>query len=209
MFGDGSLTFREFATREPLRLAMIHDSVLEFLRGRRDAVLCGAHAVNAYVDEPRMTQDVDMLSPRGAALAEELRAHLYQQFQIEVRIQTVGSGFLYRLHQVRQPKDRHLVDVRSVDTLPDHRLVEKVLVSKPIDLICQKVVSMLRRSGTAKEMTDLADIYRLLLAFPQLKAYDGEVTNCLWDLGAPDLIIDAWHEIVDSEILPEDDDAGF
>ena len=38
MFGDGSLTFREFIMREPLPLATIHDAVLEFLRGRTDAV---------------------------------------------------------------------------------------------------------------------------------------------------------------------------
>ena len=42
MFGDGSLTFREFIMREPLPLATIHDAVLEFLRGRTDAVLFGA-----------------------------------------------------------------------------------------------------------------------------------------------------------------------
>ena len=39
--GDGSLTFREFIMREPLPLATIHDAVLEFLRGRTDAVLFG------------------------------------------------------------------------------------------------------------------------------------------------------------------------
>lgn len=56
MFGDGSLTLREFAMREPLPLATIHDAVLEFLRGRQDAVLFGAQAVNAYVDEsPRIS----------------------------------------------------------------------------------------------------------------------------------------------------------
>ena len=36
MFGDGSLTFREFVMRESLPLATIHDAVLEFLRGRDD-----------------------------------------------------------------------------------------------------------------------------------------------------------------------------
>ena len=45
MFGDGSLTFREFAMREPLPLATIHDAVLEFLRGRTDAVL-SAHMLS-------------------------------------------------------------------------------------------------------------------------------------------------------------------
>jgi hypothetical protein len=51
MFGDGSLTFREFAIRETLPLATIRDAVLEFLRGRSDVVLFGAHSVNAYVDD--------------------------------------------------------------------------------------------------------------------------------------------------------------
>src|ERR1019366_8507587 len=49
MFGDGSLTLREFAMGEPLPLARIRDTILEFLRNREDAVLFGAQAVNAYV----------------------------------------------------------------------------------------------------------------------------------------------------------------
>src|ERR1700753_1829949 len=70
MFGDGSLTLREFATGEPLPLATIHDAILEFLRNRTDAALFGAQAGNAYVEESRMTQDVDILPPRAADLAE-------------------------------------------------------------------------------------------------------------------------------------------
>src|SRR2546422_551882 len=76
MHGEGTLTFREFVMNEPLPLATIQDGILEFLRGREDAVLFGAQAVNAYVDESRMTQDVDILSHRAAALAEELRQYL-------------------------------------------------------------------------------------------------------------------------------------
>jgi hypothetical protein len=69
MFGDGSLTFREFAMREPLPLATIHGAILfDFLAGRKDVVLFGAQAVNAYVEESRMTQDVDILSTRAAEL---------------------------------------------------------------------------------------------------------------------------------------------
>ena len=209
MFGDGSLTFREFAMREPLPLATIHDAVLQFLRGRTDAVLFGAHAVNAYVDESRMTQDVDILSPRGADLAEELRAHLAQQFQIAVRIRTVADGLGHRLYQVRKPKNRHLVDVRTVQGLPPHQVVDNVLVVPPAELICQKVVSMVSRSGTAKRMTDLADIHRLLLTFPELKVLEGEVGNRLLDSAAPADVLKGWRGIVDSEILAEDDEAGF
>jgi len=81
MLGDGSLTFREFVMKEPAPLAVVHDSILEFLRGRDDAVLFGAQAVNAYVDTPRMTQDVDVVSTNAEELAEQLRQHLGDQFQ--------------------------------------------------------------------------------------------------------------------------------
>src|SRR5216117_1055469 len=118
MFGDGPLTFQEFMMREPLPLATIHDAVLEFLRGRDDAVLFGAQAVNAYVGEPRMTQDVDLLSPRAAQLAQELRDLLRDRFQVAVRVQEIGEGRGYRLFQVREAGDRDLVDIRPVETMP-------------------------------------------------------------------------------------------
>ena len=184
MFGDGSLTFREFAMREPLPLATIHDAVLEFLRGRTDAVLFGAHAVNAYVSEPRMTQDVDILSPRAVELAEELRAHLSQRFQIAVRIRTVAGGVGHRLYQVRKTQNRHLVDVRSVESLPTYRVIDDVLVTPPVDLIAQKVLSMVSRSKSVKGPSDLTDIRRLLLTFPELKISEGAVADCLRQSGA-------------------------
>src|SRR5438552_14261304 len=105
MFGDGSLTFREFIMREPLPLATIHDAVLEFLRGRDDAVLYGAQAVNAYVREPRMTQDVDIASTRAAKLAEELCSYLNKRFRIATRIRTIREGLGYRIYQVRRPQN--------------------------------------------------------------------------------------------------------
>ena len=42
MLGDGALTFKEFAMREPLPLATVHRAVLEFLQNVDDAVLFGA-----------------------------------------------------------------------------------------------------------------------------------------------------------------------
>src|SRR6185503_7870172 len=100
MFGDGALTFREFEMGETLPLATIHDAVLEFLRGRDDAVLYGAQAVNAYVNEPRMTHDVDVMSTRAAELAEELRAYLNQRFHIAARVREVRGGIGYRVYQM-------------------------------------------------------------------------------------------------------------
>ena len=48
--------------REQVPLAVVQDAVLEFLQHRNDAAVFGAQAVNAYVEQPRMTQDVDILS---------------------------------------------------------------------------------------------------------------------------------------------------
>ena len=59
MFGADVLTFREFMMGESLPLATVQQAVLEFLQGRDDVVVFGAQAVNAYVSEPRMTQDFD------------------------------------------------------------------------------------------------------------------------------------------------------
>ena len=58
MLGADILSFQEFMTKEPLPLATIQAAVFEFLRDRDDVVVFGAQAVNAYVGEPRMTQDI-------------------------------------------------------------------------------------------------------------------------------------------------------
>src|SRR6185295_7313107 len=118
MLNAGTLTFEEFAMREQLPLATIHDAVLEFLRDRNDAVVFGAQAVNAYVGEPRMTQDIDLISPRAAELAEGLREYLNGRFHIAVRVGEIGEGRGYRLYQVQKSGNRHLVDLRPVEKLP-------------------------------------------------------------------------------------------
>jgi hypothetical protein len=48
--------------------------------------------VNAYVGEPRMTQDIDVLSLQAASLAEELRRYLSERFYIAVRVRMVKGG---------------------------------------------------------------------------------------------------------------------
>jgi hypothetical protein len=209
MFGDGSLTFREFAMGDPLPLATIQDAVLEFLRDRDDAAVFGAQAVNAYVDDPRMSQDVDILSPRAEKLAGELRVYLNERFNIALRIRTVAQGAGYRLYQVRKPRNRHLVDVRHVTQLPVCERVERVLIPTPSELIRQKLSSMVSRSKTAKGMTDAADLRRLLLTFPELKCEEGLVADALRGAEAPEPVLTAWREIVAQEIQPEDDDAGY
>src|SRR5438045_6302240 len=91
-FVADTINFREIAMREPLPLVTIQTAVIAFLRGRDDAVLFGAQAVNVYVTEPRATQDVDLTSMRARDLAEELRAHLADVFDIAVCVREIQTG---------------------------------------------------------------------------------------------------------------------
>lgn len=209
MFGDGALTFREFAMREPLPLARIHEAVIEFLRNRDDAVLFGAQAVNAYVDEPRMTQDVDVLSTRAADLAEEIRAHLAREFTIAARVREVASGRGFRVFQLRQPKNRHLVDVRQVSELPPNHPIADVRVPTPEELIAQKVVSYTARKGQPKSGTDWRDLTLLLLAHPDLKTSTGPVRDRLTAATAGADVIAEWEALVATDIQPESEADEF
>jgi hypothetical protein len=209
MFGDGSLSFGEFVMREPLPLAAIQDAVLEFLRDKSDAVLFGAQAVNAYVDEPRMTQDVDVASPRARELANELRAHLSGRFHIAVRVREVAQGRGYRVFQIQKPKNRHLVDVRAVPSLPPSRKIMGVLVVAPEELVAGKVIAYHHRQGRPKSGTDWRDIAMLLLRFPELKSERGPVRDRLLAAGADVAVLGAWSRIVGEQISPEREDDEF
>jgi hypothetical protein len=203
MFGDGSLTLREFVIKEPLPLAKVHDAVLDFLRNREDAVLFDAQAVNAYVDEPRMTQDVDILSTRAAELAEELRSHLAEAFRMAARVRVVAHGMGYRIYQLRQPRNRHLADVRQVDKLPPTQLIGDIRVPMPEELIAQKIVSLTSREGQPKADMDRRDLTVLLLADPQLKSETGPVQDRLLARNADEAAFAEWRTLVATEIKPE------
>jgi hypothetical protein len=206
-FAEGTLTFREFAVKEPVPLSAIQEAVLEFLKGRDDAVVYGAQAVNAYVDEPRMTQDVDILSPRAKALAEELSSHLHERFRISVRVREVKEGVGFRLYQVRKPKNRHLVDIRFVERLPPSRRIARVLVMTPEVLVASKVVSLHRRRGKPKAGTDWRDLAMLLLTFPHLKKHPGPVSQHITSTSADAL--DTWKNLVSQELRAEEEDEGY
>jgi hypothetical protein len=209
MFDAGTLTFMEFAMSEPLPLATIQNAVLEFLRDRDDGVVFGAQAVNAYVPEPRMTQDVDVLSTRAEALAEELREHLSQSFHIAVRVREIGKGRGYRLFQIQKSGNRHLVDVRPVDSLPSAQRVAGVLVMAPAELIASKVISYHHRLAQPKSFTDRRDIAMLLLQFPELKRTSGPVAEALCGAGVEPEVLAVWDELVAQEIQPPDPDDEF
>ena len=193
--------------REQLPLATIHDAVLEFLRGRDDAVMFGAQAVNAYVGEARMSQDIDLISTRAVELAEELREHLSERFHIAVRV--IGAGKGYRLFQVHKPRNRHLVDLRASESLPRAERIEDVLVMSPPELIAHKVISYHARRGQPKAGTDWRDLAMLLLTFPGLKQEEGSVSEALKSLGANDDVLETWRGLVDEKLVEPDEESKF
>lgn len=194
---------------EPLPLAILQDAVLDFLRGRDDAVVFGAQAVNAYVAEPRMSQDIDLLSTRAAELAEELRAFLSERFHIAVRIREVTDGRGCKLYQARKSGNRYLVDIRLAQTLPPARRIAEVLVASPEQLVALKVIAYHQRRGQPKSGTDWRDLAMLLLAFPELKQNAGLVADRLHAESAGDEILNLWHEVVAQEIQTTDEDDEF
>ena len=193
--------------REPLPLATIHEAVLEFLRGRDDVVVFGATAVNAYVDEPRMTQDIDLMSTRAIELAEELRKYLSERFHIAVRVRTVRDDRGYRLFQMQKTGNRHLVDVRPVESLPKSPVVADVRVLAPAELIAHKATSYHSRQGQHKGFSDMRDLAVLFLTFPEMKTELGAVSNALKALGATAEEMNTWRELVAQELnAPNEDD---
>lgn len=209
MLNADVVSFREFVMHEPLPLSKIQEAVLEFLQGRNDAILFGAQAVNAYVDEPRATQDVDIISTRARELAEELREQLAERFRIAVRTREIkDKGF--RIYQVRSEGNRHLVDVRVEDILPESTTVEDISILTPVELIVSKVLSYEARRGKPKAGTDWRDLGMLLLRFPELKTSDGEVAKLLRERNASEFAVNFWHEFVEQDLtVDEDDDLSF
>jgi hypothetical protein len=209
MFSPDILTFQEFAMQESLPLATLQNAVLEFLRGREDVAVFGAQAVNAYVHEPRMTQDIDLMSVHATELSQELRDHLSERFHIAIRIREIGQERGYRLYQIQKSGNRHLVDIRPVKMLPATQRIAQVLVMAPIDLIANKLITYTKRRGNPKSGTDWRDLALLLLTFPEFKRDPGPITDQLHTLGATPEMLTIWRELVAQEIKPPDEEDEF
>jgi hypothetical protein len=203
MINADVLTFQEFVMHESLPLSKIHGAVLEFLQGREDVVLFGAQAVNAYVSEPRMTQDVDLLCVKARDLADELRETLSKKFHIAVRVREIGEAKGFRIYQVRSEGNRHLVDLRSVNELPNSETIENIKILSPLELIASKVISFHSRKGKPKAGTDWRDLGFLLLRFPELKE---KVLETLQAKNVGEAILETWKEIASQNFQFEDED---
>lgn len=193
---------------ETLPLSKIQEAILRFLQGREDVVLFGAQAVNAYVSEPRMTQDVDLLSTRADELADELKVFLSDKFHIAVRIRTVADGKGFRIYQIRSEGNRHLIDLRMISELPATETIADILVLSPVELIVSKVISYHSRRGKPKAGTDYRDLGMLLLRFPESKE---KVTESLEAKNIGGAILETWAEISsqDFEFEDEDEDLNY
>jgi hypothetical protein len=203
MLNADVLTFQEFVMHESLPLSKIHQAVLEFLQGRNDVVLFGAQAVNAYVSEPRMTQDVDLLSTRAREFAEELREHLSETFHVAIRVREIADGKGFRVYQTRKEGNRHLVDVRLVENFPDTETIEEIRILSPLELIASKVISFYSRRGKPKSGTDWRDLGFLLLRFPELKE---KVAEILKAKDVSEAVLETWAAIERQGFEFEDND---
>ena len=191
--------------KDPLPLTAIQEAILDFLKGRSDAVLVGAHAVNAYAGDPRATQDVDILSSGAELLAQALRNRLAELFGIAVRVRAVEQSPNRRVYQLRKDEgNRHLADIRQVVTLPPFREIAGIPVLEIVPLVVGKLIASYRRRGRPRSLTDARDLAVLLLAFPALKSDAGPVAELL-ATEDPEIVAE-WKAWVHREILPEEDD---
>ncbi len=206
---DPPLNLREYVTHETIPLADIQRAVGAFLSGRRDVVVFGAQAVNAYVDvkHVRATSDVDVISTNAAKVAEEIRAHLSAKFHIAARVRTMtkrGAGF--RVYQLMKPQNRPLVDVRQEARLPSATSRGGVRFVEPVTLIAMKIVSYAARRHQIKGDTDRVDIRRLLAKFPELRKLRGDVTTKLLSGGASEAVLGIWYDFVRERLDPDSDE---
>ena len=190
---------------EQVPLADIFREVYTFLRGREDTALFGSQAVNAYVSTPRSTEDVDIMFCGLPGIVEELSAKIGKKFHIATRVREVVPGG-YRIYQLCKPKNRHLVDMRQVSTLPITLIKNGIQILTPHELLAGKLIALSQRAAQPKGITDGVDIHRLLLAYPQLKTEQGLVHDELLRKNASPSAIAKWREYVAADLQPDVDE---
>jgi len=185
--------------------------MFDFCRGREDLVVFGAQAVNALVDQVRMTQAVDILSPNPQQTAEELAQRLQEELHIAARIREARPGIGYRVYQTRKEGPRHLADVRLMDMPIEETVVrDGIRYTAPITTVAMKIIAYCKRRMAPKGATDLADLRRLLLAHPELKSTPHIVAESIRRLGGSDPDLLAWHELAAAPAVSDDDvDEGY
>ncbi|MCG3118467.1 MAG: hypothetical protein ALAOOOJD_00678 [bacterium] len=190
----------DLKSQEKIPLATIQTAAMEFLRGREDAVVFGAHAVNAYVKEKRATQELDLLSTRTAKLATELRDYLNRRFRIFLLIRRLNKGEGRRIYQATKDGNHFLIDIRPVAKLPQAKAIAQVLFIEPAELIASKVIAYHHRRDKPKGDMDWRDLAKLLLTFPELKSNSGVVWERLQAVGAEETVLEEWKKLVTQNV---------
>ena len=121
----------------------------------------------------------------------------------------IGADKGYRLFQIQKPRNRHLVDVRTAESLPHAELIEEVMVMSPPELIAHKVISYHSRHGQPKAGTDWRDLAMLLLTFPELKKEMGAVSEALESIGANEDVMKTWRGLVEEKLIDPDEENKF
>lgn len=188
--------------QEKIPLATIQNAAMEFLRGREDAVVFGAHAVNAYVKEKRATQELDLLSTRTAKLATELRDHLNRRLRIFLLIRRLNRSEGRRIYQASREGNHALIDIRPVPQLPPAQRLTQVLFMEPAELIASKVMAFHHRRDKPKSDMDWRDLAKLLLTFPELKSEGSAVMERLQAAGAEEAVLAVWKELITQTSSP-------
>jgi hypothetical protein len=203
------LTASEFHMKEPIPLSRVHEVIFEFCRGR-EVIIFGAQAVNAHVDEPRMTQNVDIFSSSPKELADELAHHLHDVLHIALRVREVKPGVGYRVYQSRKEGARHLADVRLADVdIGEPTVRDGIRYSSPAATLAMKMCALHKRKFAPKGATDLADARRLLLAHPELRVERGAVSEAIVRMGEPNAL-DAWRNLLAEPVVSDEDvDEGY
>ncbi|NEQ96162.1 MAG: hypothetical protein F6K30_05480 [Cyanothece sp. SIO2G6] len=197
----GCVTLHEMSQTMDVSLSDLHRAILVLLQNRTDLVVFGAYAVNAYLKpaDVRMTADVDIQSTQGRALAEEISQHLHQKFYIATRIREIGDNKAWRIYQRMKSGNRHLVDIRQVETLPTFKTINDIQVLSPVQLMTAKVISAYARQNQPKGFSDLRDLYSLMLTFPELTEQVQVDPN-------NGKLQDFWQNIQDRGVEPPDSD---
>jgi hypothetical protein len=213
------LTLSEYLMKEPVPLHRVHEAIFDFCRRWHDAVIFGAQAVNAHLPEAgaRMTQDVDILSVHPEQTARALADALRAQLQIATRVREVVLGKGFRVYQKRESGSRHLADVRLLEFDAESVKRDGVVYVGLALLVAMKLAAATRRGNTAKGLTDLVDLRRLLAAHPELSGdarLDAAIATATGSAAGAAAAKDMWRSILSAPPAaadpewPDDDDEG-
>jgi hypothetical protein len=205
------LTAAEYHMRETLPIFLIQEAIFEFCRGQPDIAIYGAQAVNLYVANARMTQDVDILCVNPAAVAAAMARRLGEVFQVAIRVREFRPGLAYRIFQLRAEGNRHLADARLAE-FPLTDVVEQdgIRYVGLALLTALKVTALVKRKLAPKGATDLADVRRILLGHPELRQDEGDVARAIRLVGGADPELRQWHTLLaEPAVSDEESDAIY